>query len=119
MEIEDIVEAIVPAYCNTDREYVMKMPVVTAMALLIKGSGWWQALDTFDEEDENNPGQWNHPPRLMFRSEPDKENDDRPLVFFDVRNGGDIVSSRNLSLWISARQMQMIIETLSKAQWLL
>jgi hypothetical protein len=118
MEIEDIVRAIVPDYCNSNRDYVIKMPVVTAMALLIKGSGWWQALDTFDEEDKKHPGQWNHPPRLSFRSEPDIGNEHRPLVYFDVRNGGNAVSSKNLSLWISARQMQIAIETLSKAEWL-
>ncbi len=108
--IEDIAAILTPECFNRYKD-ACHIPVVVAMALLIKSDGETMALEKSIADTPTSH------PRWMFTTKCDKDKFLTEL-YFEVYNGDSCHRSPNLKPWKTSRQIQLCLETLVEAEWL-
>lgn len=108
--VEEIAERITPKYFN-DYDKANKLPIVVAMALLIKADNDKFAIE---EAVQNIPAPH---PRMMFSTKCDDKGKLREL-YFELYNISSVHKSKNLELWKTSAQMELCFETMKEAGWM-
>ena len=108
--VEEIAECITPKYFN-EYNKANKLPIVVAMALLIKADNDKFAIE---EAVQNIPAPH---PRMMFSTKCDDKGKLREL-YFELYNISSVHKSKNLALWKTSAQMELCFETMKEAGWM-